>query len=464
MPKIPKDGYYYNLLERETMQWQADLMHKYGVYGMCFYHYYFKDGRKILEKPAENLLQWKDIDMPFCFSWANETWARSWSKMSSKNVWSLENDSNQESSDGILLEQGYGDEEDWASHFEYLLKFFKDDRYIKVGNKPLFLIYKSDEIFCLPEMVELWNKLARKNGFNGIYFISTNVESESCDARLNMEPQYSFRRSYPDRYRKLDDKVAAVIDYSEIVEKSIKIQRQVRNLKKKTYLSAFPGYDDTPRRHKAGIAVINSNPDVFKDYIREIIKQSVDLENEFVFINAWNEWGETMYLEPDEEWGYRFLEAIYEAQNESSEDNKKTHSMESDIELEKVEKTITQYRSYWKIFDKWMMLKERGVSTAEYFERKGVKRIAVYGLGMLGTHFLMDLEGSSITIEYGIDGKGEAIKKSFPVYTLQNDLPEVDMVVVSVTYDYVNIKQSLEEKGIKKIISLDTVIGSLIEN
>ena len=110
------------------------------------------------------------------------------------------------------------------------------------------------------------------------------------------------------------------------------------------------------------------------------------------------------------------------------------------------------------------MLKERGVSTAEYFERKGVKRIAVYGLGMVGTHFLTDLEGSSITIEYGIDGKGEAIKKPFPVYTLQDDLPEVDMVVVSATYDYVNIKQSLEEKGIKKVISLDTVIGALIEN
>ena len=105
--------------------WQAELVKKYGVYGQCFYHYYFKDGKRILEKPAENLLKWKDIDMPFCFSWANETWARSWSKLNSKNVWAMEKSFDKED-DGILLEQGYGGIGDWINHFEYLLPFFKD--------------------------------------------------------------------------------------------------------------------------------------------------------------------------------------------------------------------------------------------------------------------------------------------------------------------------------------------------
>lgn len=81
-PHVPLHGNYYDLLQPETMRWQAELMKRFGVDGMCFYHYYFKDGRKILEKPAENLLQWKDIDMPFCFSWANESWVRSWSRLS----------------------------------------------------------------------------------------------------------------------------------------------------------------------------------------------------------------------------------------------------------------------------------------------------------------------------------------------------------------------------------------------
>ena len=123
-PNVPLNGNYYNLLEKNTLEWQASLMHKYGIYGMCFYHYYFKDGRKILEKPAENLLKWKDINMPFCFSWANETWARSWSKLQDKNVWSnLEEKSNNQGvkDDGILLLQDYGGKKEWIDHILYQL-------------------------------------------------------------------------------------------------------------------------------------------------------------------------------------------------------------------------------------------------------------------------------------------------------------------------------------------------------
>lgn len=83
-PRIPLNSNYYDLTEKETMKWQAELMHQYGIDGMCIYHYWFKDGRKVLEKPAENLLKWKDIDMPFCFYWANESWARSWSNVPEK--------------------------------------------------------------------------------------------------------------------------------------------------------------------------------------------------------------------------------------------------------------------------------------------------------------------------------------------------------------------------------------------
>ena len=87
-PRVPLNENYYNLMDREVMQWQAELAKKYNVYGFCFYHYWFKKGQKLLEKPAENLLNWKDIDMKFCFSWANVTWARTWSKITSKNEWS----------------------------------------------------------------------------------------------------------------------------------------------------------------------------------------------------------------------------------------------------------------------------------------------------------------------------------------------------------------------------------------
>lgn len=93
-PKCPLNNYKYDLMDKKTMQWQADLMHKYHVYGLCFYHYWFKEGKKILEKPAENLLKWKDIDMPFCFCWANESWVRSWSKLNNQNVWASQFETN----------------------------------------------------------------------------------------------------------------------------------------------------------------------------------------------------------------------------------------------------------------------------------------------------------------------------------------------------------------------------------
>ena len=115
-------------------------------------------------------------------------------------------------------------------------------------------------------------------------------------------------------------------------------------------------------------------------------------------------------------------------------------------------------------FDKWMLLKEHDISTSEYFKKNGIKRIAVYGLGMLGTHFVTDLKESEIVIEYGIDGKGDAIKETFPVFTVNDDLPEVQLVVITATYDYVNIKRVLTEKGISRVISLDTVVGDLVEN
>ena len=132
-PRVPKDENYYDLLQKETMLWQASLMEKYGIDGMCIYHYWFKDGRQVLEKPAENLLRWKEVPMPFCFCWANETWARSWSKIQNKNHWSdIYEQKKSNGSSGILLDQKYGREPEWKAHFEYLLPFFRDERYIKV--------------------------------------------------------------------------------------------------------------------------------------------------------------------------------------------------------------------------------------------------------------------------------------------------------------------------------------------
>ena len=190
-PQAPLDEKYYNLLEKNTMIWQSELMHKYGVDGMCIYHYWFKDGRKILEKPVENLLQWKDIDMPYCLCWANETWARSWSGLKGKNTWADKFEQKNENSKDILLEQKYGTEEAWEEHFEYFYKFFCDERYIKIDGKPLLLIYKINTIARLDDMILLWRELAREKGFPDIYVVGAeaeNVPDGILDANLIKQP------------------------------------------------------------------------------------------------------------------------------------------------------------------------------------------------------------------------------------------------------------------------------------
>ena len=152
-PRVPLGQNYYDLSNHDVMQWQAKLAKRYHISGFCFYHYWFKDGRKILEKPAENLLEWMDIDMPFCFSWANQTWARTWTNIQNSNAWTGSDYEKSDEEEGILLRQSYGGKKEWKEHFEYLLPFFKDDRYIQYDKKPIFLIYKPEYMYCLDNMM-----------------------------------------------------------------------------------------------------------------------------------------------------------------------------------------------------------------------------------------------------------------------------------------------------------------------
>ena len=124
-PRIPLNNNYYNLLDDSTMEWQVDLAKKYGVYGFCFYHYWF-DGRMLLQKPMENMLKNQNINFPYCISWANEAWTNAWK--SDENA-------------RTLIAQRYGNTKEWKEHFDYLLQFFMDENYIKEDGKPLFIMY-----------------------------------------------------------------------------------------------------------------------------------------------------------------------------------------------------------------------------------------------------------------------------------------------------------------------------------
>lgn len=315
-PREPYNNYYYNLLDPETRKWQARIAKKYGIYGFCYYHYWF-NGKKLLEKPLEQVIASGEPDLPFCLSWANESWTRAWDAKDKQ----------------ILIGQEYGDKSNWEEHFNYLLNIFRDKRYIKVDNKPLFVIYRSDLIERCDEMMAFWNGLAKKNGLDGIYFVNTLSAFQACtnhhgfDAHLEFEPNYTvfnhmdklfaiWRKTYrriagseaiPQPLRKL---FLVRISYDRIWSKILSRVPAA----KKTFPGAFVDWDNSARKGHNAYIFEGASPKKFEDYLAGQIKRSKELyDSDFLFINAWNEWAEGTYLEPDKKYGYAYLEAVRNA-------------------------------------------------------------------------------------------------------------------------------------------------------
>lgn len=461
-PHVPLNDYYYDLLDRKTFEWQAELMKKYGIDGQCIYHYWFKEGRQILERPAENLLEWKDIDMPYCFSWANQSWANSWSAVKNANIWCDEREQKKksENDNGLLLEQEYGDEKEWKAHFDYLLPFFKDERYIKIDGKPVFVLYQALFITVLKEMRECWNLWAKQEGFKGIYFIGASNKDESLvDAVLYPGPQMAMSTLFPQAEREPTSNVR-ILDYSKVWNTTL----EMALLEKKGMIGAFVGFDDAPRRGNRGCVIDNASPEVFRENLTKLFAIN-DLHNQpFTFINAWNEWGEGMHLEPDKRFGMAYLEAVKYARShyEDAEKNILAKSnlliaQQSNV-LEQYKAKEERYKSYWKILDKWLLLKEKDKSIADNLRKRGIRTVAIYGVGMLGKHLVFDLQKGNIKILYGLDRKDIPDYCEFPIYNLSKKVEETDAVIVTVCYDYENIKQQLQNCGYKNVISLEALL------
>jgi len=448
-PHIPLDANYYNLLEKDTMLWQSKLMHKYGIDGLCFYHYYFNNGKKILEKPAENLLKWKDIDMPFCFSWANETWARTWSRIQVKNVWNSEEEvQDKGNDDGILLEQEYGKEVEWTKHFNYLLPFFKDERYIKVNDRPVFVIHKADLIPCLYKMKKVWNELAKKNGISGIYFIGANSYRTELDAYIRQEPNYSFGTGnmniqYEDASCEIIKNALVVNDY--------------------TYLCGTPGYDDTPRRGSAGKIMTNTTPEKFCNQMKTLYKIADERNHEFIFINAWNEWGEGMHLEPDVEFEYGYLEAVSKAKEcyMSYDYMEEIVDINNRYIINKLQFENYKSKDMVRILDTLLSITNLEGKIEEYLKRNNINTFAIYGIGILGEQLVRLLKNINMKPMYGIDICAKKINHEFPVIAPSEECPDVDMVIVSAPTFFPEIYELLSQKGLDNIVSLDEMLEEL---
>ena len=317
-PEVPYNNDYYSLLDAKTQVNQAKLAKEYGLGGFCYYHYWF-EGKLLLEKPMENMLHNKQVDIPFCVCWANETWARTWD--------GKEQD--------ILIKQNYNEDENgWKQHFDYLLPFFKDERYIKHNGKPMLLIYKPQLILNCKEMIAYWRKLALEAGFKGLYIgyqhhlaFDSDMDKLGFDFGVEFEPFYTVRELKADiagfsrkiKYafthpkwvvRKLRQKLfnkPAIYDYDEIWGRIVKRQPTKNNV----IPGAFTAWDNTPRRGNSSNVFYEATPDKFERYYSNQVKHAKEVYNsEYLFINAWNEWAEGAHLEPDAHNGFGYLEAF----------------------------------------------------------------------------------------------------------------------------------------------------------
>lgn len=308
-PKVPKDNNYYRLDDVETLKWQGDLLNKYNVDGLIFYHYYFK-GKKLLEKPGELLLENKNININYFFCWANHSWYRSW-----------------EGSKKILLDQTYGDEKDWEEHFMYLLPFFKDSRYEKKDNKPILMIFNS-EFDEKKEIFNFFNKKCIENGFDGIYLVETKFNEKQCKNQKENEQEYTsvihyrepnfalnlYKKNITHLPKRIFDKIVKTIgnEKLKITTKydGNKIYKEMCHKsyydKKNIIKGAFFEWDNTPRHSYRGYVITPVNKKMFNKYM-SLIKS-----DEYLFLNAWNEWAEGMMLEPTVQNNYKYLEWIKE--------------------------------------------------------------------------------------------------------------------------------------------------------
>lgn len=461
-PHIPLNKNYYDLLDKNAMTWQAELMRKYQIDGICFYHYWFKDGKQMLEKPAQNLLKWDDIDMPFCFCWANMSWARSWAKMKDADFW-INEDEVQITEDGkaLLIEQTYGEKSDWEKHFNYLLPFFKDSRYIRIDNKPVIWIYRTDLVDCLAEMVEYWRTLAVENGLEGIYLIGSYYQPKNAnvlDAAVIYEPGEILPKV---PHSRVEGSRVAIYDYDTYW--STGITRDYADIK--TYYTGLVNYDDTPRQGNNG-HVISGTPKQFEKWLKRLLKKSENKGNDLVFLNAWNEWGEGNHLEPDEKYGYQYLEAIKEAKQgykkvQTDEFRVTPLSNEQILELDSYKTELNKTKTNLRILNKLIKLMNYGIPLAKHPALEKVSHVAIYGYGIIGKLLKLLFDASNITVDYFLDKNAGKFGEKVKIIPLTNDVPKVDLFIVSLPNYYHEILDQFQKYDISNYLLVDEIVSEL---
>lgn len=331
-PRIPADLGFYDLRLAEVRKEQAELAKEAGIEGFCYWHYWFGNGKQVLEMPFNEVVKSGEPDFPFCLGWANHDWTtKTWDK------------GKKATTDTMIFKQEYLGEEDHIKHFNALLPAFKDDRYIRVDGKLLFAIFGAKRFEGIEDFIVLWNRLAKENGLEGFHFValspslpelnSKNIknidktveENFAVYKNMGFDAINSINMKYAEMktggaihkvvfglMRKMDKMLfAEKYDYAKIM----KNYYTDVDKREDVYPQLLAGWDRSPRSGKKAIVYYNTTPSTFKEAAKLAINhvESKSPEHRIIFLNSWNEWGEGAYLEPDQKYGKGLIKSLHEA-------------------------------------------------------------------------------------------------------------------------------------------------------
>lgn len=304
-PNLPADLGFYDLRVPESRCAQAAMAREYGVGAFCYYHYWFGNGRQMLERPFNEVLHSGKPDFPFMLCWANQTWAGIWHGLTNK----------------ILIQQQYPGQADHEAHFQSLLPAFMDTRYLRVEGKPVFMIYRPLEIPDYKATFELWRSMALAAGLNGLYLISEQDDPFwdprpfGLDAFVNQRALQRRRSWVPwsQPVAKLINKALdwtnrpTVRSYEGLTEYFVPEQASDWAIP-----CVLPNWDNTPRSGSKGLVLQGSTPDLFARQLQRANRRARlrNAEDNLLFVKSWNEWAEGNHLEPDRRFGDGYLVKI----------------------------------------------------------------------------------------------------------------------------------------------------------
>ena len=301
-PRIPNELGYYDLRVKDVQRRQIELAKSFGISGFCYYHYWF-DGKRVLEMPFNQVLKDKSLDLPFCICWANENWTRAWDASEKE----------------VILRQHHSPKDD-RLFFEDIIPALMDERYIRVDNKPLLIVYRPDLLPDPKETGERWRDLARQNGIGELHLatISTrnfkDYRNIGFDTVIQFPPHNINPKQIPkEKLNILNPKFCGkVFEYDDAKTLALSELRKYPDM----IPGVMMGWDNEARRSGRGTIFHNCSPESYLNWLANAIRHAkVNQTNQeqFVFINAWNEWAEGSYLEPDKKHGYDYLKATAEA-------------------------------------------------------------------------------------------------------------------------------------------------------